>query len=221
MNQLNPKILLIAGGPIDPEVLEAELSKQPDLIIAVDSGGKILSKLQKKPDYLIGDFDSLPQSTLELLISQGTEVLRYPTNKDYTDLELALEHAITLGAKEVRIVGGLGARMDHCLANIGLLVNALEKGVRATLLDYHHEMLVIDQSVALEPRQDWAVSLVPLTSEVTGVTTTNLAFPLIGETLYFKHSRGIHNQFIGKPAKVSIDSGILLVIYFREDLQIQ
>ncbi|HOJ76927.1 MAG TPA: thiamine diphosphokinase [Bacillota bacterium] len=220
MNQFNKKVLIVAGGPIETEVLEAELSKKPNLIIAVDSGGKILLNLEKKPDYLIGDFDSLPQSTLEQLISQGTEVFKYPANKDYTDLELALGHAITLGAKEVRIVGGLGARLDHCLANIGLLVNALEKGVRATLIDYHHEMFVIDQSAAIEPRQGWAVSLVPLTPEVMGVTTTNLAFPLIGETLYFKHSRGIHNQFTGKPAKVSIDSGILLVIYFREDYQI-
>ena len=65
--------------------------------------------------------------------------------KDYTDTDVALRLALELGAEEITILGGTGARIDHTAANVRILFLALQKGVRAYLLDEHNKMWLTDQ----------------------------------------------------------------------------
>jgi len=150
------------------------------------------------------------------------EIRRVPVDKDETDAELALRTALDAGAGRVVILGGLGGpRLDHALANLGLLVHpalggggggaareAIAYDERATRIS------VLDGPGArdLTGREGDVVSLLALGGPARGVTTTSLRYPLDGEDLERGRTRGISNVRTASVARVRLESGRLLVI---------
>lgn len=208
--------LIVGGGPLDSAQLETELSRQPDFIIGVDRGGGYLLGLGIYPQMLVGDFDSLSSDQLDLMNKAKVAIKKYPVKKDQTDLELALDLALEMNPGMIRILGGLGGRIDHTLGNISLLLKTLRYNIETHLLDEKHDLMVTDKKICLQKRAGWAVSLLPLTEAVHGVITSGLMYPLTGESLFFNNTRGIHNEFLADNAIIEIKEGILLVICFRE-----
>lgn len=208
--------IIVGGGPVSPEQLARELVARPDFLIAVDRGASLLRELGIIPDLLVGDMDSLDRIDLDRFLSARVPVERYPAAKDQSDMELALNRALDAGVRRIRIFGGLGGRLDHTLGNLGLLVKTLEQGAEASLVDETHEITAVRRMAALKAKPGWAVSLIPWTGRVTGVTTSGLKYPLHGETLYSTGTRGIHNQFTAATARVKLKDGILLVVCFLE-----
>lgn len=207
--------LIVAGGPIDLKKLQQEVEASSGSIIAVDGGGIQLFQLGVRPRVLIGDFDSLTPEVLAYFSNNGVEILRYPEAKDQTDLELAVDWAIDHNIEDLSIVGGLGNRLDHTLGNIGLLMKARQRGVKARLLDATHEVQLVDGRVVLTRKAGWAVSLIPLTV-VKGVSTAGLEYPLQNEDLHFQQTRGLHNRFVQEEAIIDLKAGLLLVVLFLE-----
>ncbi|MBU1500337.1 thiamine diphosphokinase, partial [Patescibacteria group bacterium] len=82
--------------------------KKTDLLIGVDGGTKQILK----PDIIIGDFDSLTA------IPENVPLIMHPKDKDFTDTELALQFCEKQNIKEVILVGFLGRRLDHLIANL-------------------------------------------------------------------------------------------------------
>ncbi len=210
------KALIVGGGPIDLEQLQIEVVDKPEVIIAADRGGEYLRKIGAYPTILVGDFDSLSLNILGRMSANGVRVIPYPQQKNKSDLELAVEIAINQQMEQIKILGGLGGRFDHTMGNIGLLLNALEHGVSAHLLDSKHNIFTINQKTVVYNKPEWNISLMPLTPKVTGVTTSGFEYDLNNEELDFKSSRGIHNGLLGDTATIDLADGVLLVIYFKE-----
>jgi thiamine pyrophosphokinase len=208
--------LIVAGGPVDPDGLRNELATGPELIIAADAGAKHLLELGIYPDFLVGDFDSLPEALITQITAAGKQIRRYPVQKDQTDLQLALDVATEAGLTTVSIWGGLGRRLDHTLGNIGLLQYAADSGIHARLRDADHELFLAGERSVVPARPGWAVSLIPLSREVIGVSTAGLKYPLDRATLYANITRGVHNQFTTAEAIVTVKAGRLLIVCFRE-----
>lgn len=208
--------LIIGGGPVNIEQLKQELAQKPDMLIAADYGGFYCEQLGIIPQVLMGDFDSLSAPMVDKLMNAGAKVIRFPARKDETDMELALDLAMTEGSSRIHILGGLGRRFDHTLSNIGLLLKALPQKNEVHLLDEVHDITAIDHRIVLSRRAGWAVSLIPLTVEVSGISTSGLLYPLDNASLYLEKSRGIHNQFTAETASIEVAEGILLVILFKE-----
>jgi thiamine pyrophosphokinase len=209
--------IIVGGGPVSLSQLNSELQNRPDLLIAADRGAEYLLDLEIFPDIVIGDLDSLSPQGVERIRQQGIIPKVFPAQKDQTDLELALDQAMDSGMNRIKILGGLGNRLDHTFGNTGLLIKALRQGVEAHLLDLTHDLTVINHKIVLQKRKGWAVSLIPLTETVKGVTTSGLAYPLNHEDLQIDATRGLHNEFIASQATVKIDAGFLLVIYFQPE----
>lgn len=210
------RTLIIGGGPVNVGLINQELAKKPDLLIAVDYGGFYCDELEIIPQVLIGDFDSLSSPIVDKLMNAGVRVIPYSPRKDETDMELALDLAILEGSSSIIILGGLGRRLDHTLSNMGLLLKALAQKVDVHLLDEAHDITAINHRIVLERRTGWAVSLIPLTVKVSGVTTSGLMYPLDKADLLLEKSRGIHNEFTAEIATVEVTEGILWVILFKE-----
>ncbi|MCL6591818.1 MAG: thiamine diphosphokinase [Firmicutes bacterium] len=207
--------IIVGGGPVSLRQLKEELQTRPDLIVAADHGAEYLLDLGIFPDILIGDLDSLSPPALERIQQHGILTKIYPAQKDQTDLELALDQTIDSGMGRINILGGLGDRLDHTFGNTGLLIKALKHGIEAHLLDRSHDLTVIGRRISLQKRDGWAVSLVPLSETVKGVTTSGLAYPLNHEDLQIDATRGLHNEFAASEATVEIEAGFLLVICFK------
>lgn len=210
------RVLIVGGGPVDLDQLSRELAKEPDLIIAADAGGKHLHDLKCLPHILMGDFDSLAPEIVAEISRAGVELLTFPIAKDQTDVELAVDLSLARGATEIRIIGGIGERLDHTLGNIGLLLKANQRGVPTFLIDPRQEVTVTDAAIQIPCETGMGLSLIPLTLKASGVTTTGLKFPLNNADLYFHQTLGIHNECTGKTAGVSVKEGILLIVSFVE-----
>ncbi len=210
------RVLIVGGGPVDLDQLNRELESGPDLIIGADGGGKYLYDIGQFPHILMGDFDSLAPEIHQEICQAGVELLTYPIAKDQTDIELAVDLSLARGGTKIRILGGLGERLDHTLGNIGLLLKACQQGVPAFLIDSRQEATITNRDIRISSEGGMGLSLIPLTLKVSGVTTSGLKFPLNNADLYFHQTLGIHNECTGKTVGISLKEGILLIITFQE-----
>lgn len=181
-----------------------------DYIICADNGIKHARALGITPDYILGDFDSASLEDRDYF--SQVETLKVSAVKDETDTELAVDRAISLGALSIDILGGLGSRIDHTLANIHLLQKGIEKGVSMRVLNHQNTVHLINQSLTLEGKPGDLISLLPLSVEVEGVYTEGLAYALSDACFKIGKPYGISNYMIGSKIKVSVKKGLLLLI---------
>jgi len=209
------RAVLFANGDMPQAALILPYLRPDDFYIAVDGGLRHLRNLYKTPWLLIGDLDSISAADVEGALAQGIEVKRYPVDKDETDLELALLTAVEKGFEEILIIAALGGRLDQTLGNLALLTLPFLAAAKVTIEDGTEEVFLIRDRAEINGNPGDIVSLIPLQSEVKGVETRELKYPLNHETLYAEKSRGISNGMLTDQAGVSIESGLLLCIHTR------
>jgi len=210
------RIIIFANGNL-PNLEKARgLIRPDDVILCADGGTRHALALGLIPNLIIGDMDS---TTFDLrpLTEKGTQVIQHPADKNETDLELAIRHAITLNPSQILILAALGGRMDQTLANIALLSDLRLSSFDVRLADGVEEVFFCRDQAKVEGRSGDIVSLIPWQGEVTGVFTENLRWHLHHETLYPDKTRGISNEMIAEIATVSITSGLLLITHITEN----
>jgi thiamine pyrophosphokinase len=185
---------------------------EADLILAADGGAKHCRALGIWPQMLIGDLDSLEPALRAELAGRRVQLISHPARKDETDFELALLHARQAGAEAVSVLGGLGRRWDHSLANLTLAAAERFAGLHITFLHGSQRLLALRGQATLEATPGSRVSLIPLGQDARGVTTRGLEYPLMDETLPFGSSRGVSNVVTSENPSVEIAAGVLLCV---------
>ncbi len=217
MEAPNPlKVLIFANGdPNDGPMVRRALAAAPDAwVIAADGGARLARHFARAVQVLVGDMDSLSAGEVNRLADGGAEILRYPAEKNETDLELALKLAANRGARWLRVVGGVGDRLDQTLSNVYLLALPELKGCDARLVAGAQEAwLAYPGMTTIEGAPGDTVSLLPLNGTVSGVRTENLYYPLRDERLVFGPARGISNVMQAASAHVWLRDGILLIVH--------
>ncbi len=121
------RIVIAAGGWIrKPSLLKSIVTKE-DFIIAADGGLVHLEEAGFHPNILIGDLDSLEEKERQKVGERGIRIPAHSKEKDDTDTELAIQHALSIDPEEILVVGGIGDRLDHTLSNVGLLLYGLKQ----------------------------------------------------------------------------------------------
>jgi len=191
------------------------------LVIAADGGARHAARLGVVIDVWVGDGDSIDVDDMAALLAASVPIERASPQKDESDTELAVRAALRRGARGVVIIGGLGGpRIDHTLANIGLLAMVELAGAPAALIDARSRITLIRAPDAagapvhraLSGRTGDLVSLLPMGPGVVGVTTAGLVYPLIDEPLPEGPTRGLSNVRASPDASVSLGAGLLLVV---------
>lgn len=221
---MTKRCLVIAGGEWNQEFASCYINKKyrgekPELVIAADSGLQGLHPMGIRPDILLGDYDSVSMELLKQYEADDRIInMQYPAEKDYTDSHLAITTAIEQGATEICILGAVGTRLDHSLANISLLKLCLEAGIEAELVDPHNRIRMIKEGLVLQRQEQFGqyVSLLPFTERVTGITLEGFRYPLEEAELELGVSRGISNEITEERAGIQIRKGLLLVIESRD-----
>lgn len=215
------RIVIFANGILPNYDLAQSLLKKEDYIIAADGGANHLSHMNILPNIVIGDLDSIDQESINKVKAGEIPVKRFPADKDETDLELALGHAIDMEPTSILIVGGLGGRLDQTLANLSILNHPNLSEIDIRLDDGLEQAFFCGPSVEgakqaeIHGKRGDTVSLIPWGGTVEGINTKGLQWPLESETLYPEKSRGISNIMLDELATVSIDSGLLLIVHRR------
>ncbi len=214
------EILIITGGPVNESFAREYISKRTwDFVIAADKGLNLCHSCLLEPDLILGDFDSSDLTVLQYYEAHFPErIRRYPARKDETDTELALIEALSIPEKEIHILGALGGRVDHMLANIQLLQMALEKKRLCYLIDEMTRIYMTDHPITLQKNEDAKdlISLLAYGADVSGLTLEGFAYETRDLTLSVAGSRGISNYLTSKEGRISFTSGILLVIETME-----
>lgn len=205
-------LIVLGGDAPGPRLLES-CARSADLTIAADRGLEAFEAAGILPDLLLGDMDSVNADTLARL-EANTRVERLPREKDDTDGVHALDAAMARGAKSITILGALGGRMDHALANLMLLKRAHQKGVLAEILDEHVRVVRIDREVTLRGAKGDTISLIPI-GEADGVTLEGFYYhahePLAFD---FTYPLGMSNVVTQDEARISVEQGDLLLFHY-------
>jgi thiamine pyrophosphokinase len=175
-------------------------------IIAADSGLNVAVRAGVPVDVLIGDLDSVSPDTLD----HPSRVLRFPEDKDATDLELAVSEARSRGASSLLVIGGGGGRVDHFLANASLL--ASQVGLDIEWRTGSGTLHRVNRSLLLTGTPGETVSLLAFGGPARQVRTNGLRWELDGEDLAPGSTRGVSNRFVATEAVVELENGNLLAV---------
>ena len=195
--------VIIAAAPIEKSEYK---KRESDLVIAADKGYLWANQKGIECDYVIGDFDSLGS------VPSHRSLERLPVEKDDTDTAYAVKKALSLGAKRIFILGGLGGRLDHTLANIQMLSYIARKGAMGFLLNGDEVLFVIkDQTALLHGKIRTPVSVFSLSESALGVNEKGLKYTLDGASLENAFPLGVSNETKDECAEISVTEGELLV----------
>jgi len=184
------------------------LPRPGDYVIAADAGYLELVSHNIIPDLVIGDFDSLGSLPVH------PNIIQSPTEKDDTDMMLAVKQGLVRGYKTFIINGGLGGRLDHTLANIQILVYIVKREASGVLLGNDICMTAISNgSVKFIQSASGYISVFSAGGTAEGVTLSGLKFPLDNATLTSDYPLGVSNEFIGATSTVKVRSGTLIITW--------
>lgn len=201
------RCVIIGAAPIKNYKKIRSFLRPDDFVIACDGGLNHIKKLRVKPNLIVGDFDSHknPHSKIE--------TIALPREKDDTDSVFALKTAIARGFKDFLFVGMIGARLDHGLGNLYMLVKCHEEGVTALMLDDYSELQIVGKEEAQITDEYAYFSLLNITGRASGITIRGAKYPLENAEIKQDYQYGISNEVLpGQAAKVSVQDGCLLLV---------
>jgi len=201
------RCVIVGGADIGNYGYIRELLLDDDYVVFCDSGLKHLPHLRREPDLIVGDFDSHENPQLD------AETIVLPREKDDTDTVYAVKEAVQRGFDEFLLIGVVGARLDHTLGNVSILLylDAMKK--KGRIIDDYSEMeIVSSRPVSVCGRYSF-FSLLNITGCARGITITGAKYPLSGAEITSEYQYGISNEVLpGETATVSVNSGKLLLV---------
>ncbi|MDD6795323.1 MAG: thiamine diphosphokinase [Clostridiaceae bacterium] len=210
------RAVVVSGGKAPSEKLLKSILKVDDYLIGVDKGCNCLFEYDLKPDLILGDFDSADIKVIERFKEEGIKILKFNCDKDYTDTDLGYLKAIEAGADEVIFMGVTGTRIDHMLANVGVLMKAFKEGIKAEIIDDNNRMFLIDKETKLKGEFGETISFHALSDVVKNVCIKDGRYTLENYDMTLLEPRAICNEFVDKEITISFTSGLVMVIYPRD-----
>ena len=155
---MSKQTVIVSGGMVEKDfALSILKSEETEFVIGVDRGLVFLYDNEIKPDYIVGDFDSLPGEILERYRQEGEIPIRtYNPVKDATDTKIALDKALEEGSTEIWILGATGTRIDHVVCNLQILKEAWEKKVPVWIVDSRNKIgLPVEKTFSLKKEEQY------------------------------------------------------------------
>ncbi len=201
-------IVFIGGEGPTPEYCRTIIGEEPtSFILAADSGLIAAEAAGYRPDWIIGDMDSLPDASC-LSRYPEKKIIRYPVDKDYSDTELALQLAIEQGADEVWLVGGGGGRLDHTLAIVALFDRP---GAPQRWYTRNESIYFLQRELTISVDIDSLISIFPAGTDPWKITGEGLKWPVDG-VQWYRGFFGLSNRTICTSVHLVAEQGAFLVV---------
>lgn len=210
------KCVIFANGEYEKIEAYHEVVEAADIIICADGGANYARELGVKPDYIIGDLDSISAEVREYYAAQNVKYQKYPRRKDFTDLHLALSLANKLKASEIVLIGSLGKRLDHTLSNIYCGIETVQKGKKVMHYSPSCTVYLVTDCLHLSGEAGDLVSVLVLSEKATGVYERGFEYPLEGVAMENCNPLGISNVLCTDSGEIGLDSGVLAVFHYRK-----
>ena len=195
----------------DCAISEIYKRQENDYVICADGGIVFAEKCGIVPDCVLGDLDSVDE------VGKEYNFERFPKEKDDTDTMLCLKHGLKKGFDDFVIIGGIGGRLDHTMANLQTLAYAKEHGADAKLYsrDAVCRMIFGGEAIEIEKKDGFYLSLFAYSDICAGVSVSGTKYELKCGKLENTFPLGVSNEFAADKANVSLEKGKLLIILAR------
>lgn len=201
------RCVIVGGANINNYDFIREKLSADDYIIFCDSGLKHMENLRVQPSLIVGDFDSYENPQLDV------ETIVLPCEKDDTDTVYAVKEAIKRGYDNFLLIGVVGARLDHTLGNVSILLYLDSLGKKGCIIDDFSKMKIVSNEPAYIEDSYSFFSLLNISGTAKGITIENAKYPLENGEITCEYQYGISNEVLcGETAKVSVDKGRALLI---------
>lgn len=212
------KALIVCGGKAPEKELLLEELKDSDIIIAADKGAEALYKCNIKPNFIVGDFDSIDENILNYYRKNNINLNAFPVEKDFTDSEAAVIKAINMGAHKIALLGCTGSRLDHALSNINLLYYSLTSNIQCYIRDEFNYIRMVEKPTYIKKDKFKYFSLLSFKEDVINLTIHGAKYPLNNHHLKvgYLSGLGVSNEIKENEAYIEFSSGILLIIQSRD-----
>lgn len=202
------------GAETDKSIIE---KIDYDYVICADGGLEKAKKYGIIPDAILGDFDSVNPSILKEY-EDKVPIEKFPSEKDYTDMELAVEFAISKGYKSIILAGAAGSRLDHTMGNIMLMERYYKEGVHITIIDNNNEMKVISDNTDLTIyyKEGYYISIIPLTNFIEGLNLEGFRYNLDNVKIERGSTLCISNQIRNIKGRITLRKGNAIVFISKD-----
>lgn len=217
---MSKKTVIVSGGMLEEDfVLPILKSEETEFVIGVDKGLEFLYKHEIKPDYIVGDFDSVSRELVDYYREElNVPIREFNPVKDASDTEIALRLCLGLNRKSILILGGTGNRIDHLWANVQCLQMALQAGVDARIVDSHNQIRLLDSDITLKKSEAFGpyFSLFPLEMPVDELSIRGAKYPLQNHFLKPSDSLCVSNEFAEDEVTISFVYGKVILMETRD-----
>ena len=217
---MSKKIVIVSGGELDEQLALSYLDeKGGSYVIGVDKGMEFLYSHHITPDYIVGVFDSTdPEIAAYYRTQTNVPVREFNPVKDASDTEIAVRLAMTLGGKELIILGATGGRIDHLWANVQTLTVPFKAGVDAYIIDTQNRIRLIGEETHLKKEDAYGpyFSVFPLGETVYGFNITGAKYPLKDHTLTPYDSLCVSNQIEADEVVIEFGGGMVILMETRD-----
>ena len=212
--------MIVSGGMLEEDfVLPILKSEETEFVIGVDKGLEFLYKHEIKPDYIVGDFDSVSRELVDYYREElNVPIREFNPVKDASDTEIALRLCLGLNRKSILILGGTGNRIDHLWANVQCLQIALQAGADARIVDSHNQIRLLDSDITLKKSEAFGpyFSLFPLEMPVDELSIRGAKYPLQNHFLKPSDSLCVSNEFAEDEVTISFVYGKVILMETRD-----
>ena len=206
-------IIIASGTSIKKEVFD-EIYLKDDFIICADGGLNYLNSLNILPNLIVGDLDSVDKTILEQY--KDVQIKKFPSEKNFTDTEIAIEEAVANDYKEIILIGATGTRLDHTLANILLIERYIKQGISINIIDNNNYISILNKDTIVEKKEGYYLSIVPITEFIDGITLIGMKYPLNNVKVERGSTLCISNEIIVDIAEIYIKKGIGLLFLSKD-----
>lgn len=201
------RCVIVGGAEINDYGFIRGRLRPDDYVIFCDCGLKHMAHLRAKPGLIVGDFDSHENPRLD------AETIVLPCEKDDTDTVFAVKEAIRRGYEDFLLIGVVGARLDHTLGNVSILLYLDSLGLKGRIIDDYSEMEIVSDKAAYVSECFSFFSLLNISGCARGISITGAKYPLEDAEISCEYQYGISNEVLpGEIAGISVREGRLLLI---------
>jgi thiamine pyrophosphokinase len=207
------RCIIFANGEYGDLKAYKKVFQKDDIILCADGGANYAFDMDIIPACILGDLDSIRPEAKSYYESCQVEFRKFSPRKDYTDMQLTLELAEKMGADEIILVGSLGKRLDHTLANLYSGINIVKKGIRLSHYSPECQVHIVDRDIVIEGQPGDLISVFALTDEAHGVKEIGFEYTA-NPTLQNSMPYAISNVLAGQCGIIGVEAGILIVFHY-------
>lgn len=204
------RCIIVGGADINNYNFIREKLRAGDFVIFCDGGLRHMEALGVKANLIVGDFDSHENPNMNV------ETIVLPCEKDDTDTVYAVKEAVKRGFEDFLLIGVVGARLDHTLGNVSILLYLHSLRKRAVIIDDYSEMEIVGESTVSVSDEYAFFSLLNISGTAKGITVTGAKYPLVNGEITCEYQYGVSNEVLpNQMGTVSVRDGKLLLIKIR------